>query len=264
VSTSSHRLKTFLDSYKFYPNSVDFRIVSSKALEKWKNVQSYQLNQLANGKFFFPPDRREVLLLKYDMWSRWLVEVENLCIELGADHHSNILQNHDMDIIISLAEKTAGTYSNIIESHNEFFDTKFGKIWLESHEHAFSFMKDELRSLQGTYTQVFVYIVDLLCEIMQYTLTEIHELNHILLCKDEYYKDQDPNVIFMVVTPFCKRFASQTDGCLLTQRLSVYKKYFDFDTVYFKNFTNHPLSEQLIGNVESTGVKIDYKKSLFA
>lgn len=260
VGPSTHRLKTFLESYEFYPNSVEFRIHSSKALEKWKNVQSFQLNQLMNSGFFFAPDRREILLLKYDMWSRWLYEVENLCIELGADHHSTIMEEHDMDIIISLANKTADAYFQIITEQEEYFNRDFGKIWLEVHEKAFNFLMNDLKKLQGSFTNVFTAIVDLLVEIMQYTLTEIHELNHIMTDK----QDKKDNTIFLVVSPYCLRYFKETGEWLLSHRIQIYKKYFNFDSVYFKNYTDGPIPKGLISNIKQCDVEIDLEKSLFA
>ena len=196
------RYTEYLSSYHFFPNSIEFRIISSKAIEKFKNVQSFQLNQLVNGNFFFQQDRREILLLKYDMWSRWLVEVENLFIELHES--SDTVRQKDIDTVVALAEKTAEKYESIIRSENaKHFHDQFADIWISVHSAAFKFLVEEIRSSYGTYEVVFTKIVDLICEALQYTLTEIHELN-------EMFKNPEAEEIFLVTTPFCKRYYKNT------------------------------------------------------
>lgn len=255
MSRHEQRFNDYLGSYQFFPNSIEFRIASSKAMEKWKNVQSFQMNQLINGKFFFAQDRREILLLKYDMWSRWLVEVENLFIELHES--SNSVKQKDIDLVIKLANKTAKRYIKIIkEDHSHHFEENFANMWLEVHETAYSYLVEKVRSLHGPYEMVFTIIVNILCEIMQYTLTELHELN-------EMFKHPSSDDIFLVVTPFCVDYMKDTGQCLIKSRLEIYKKYFDFSKVWFKNYINDPLPASIIMNVENLGLEIDYKKCLF-
>lgn len=249
------RYLEYLASYHFFPNSIEFRIVSSKAMEKFKNVQSFQLNQLVNGNFYFPQDRREILLLKYDMWSRWLTEVENCFIQ----HHENsdTVREQDIDLILALAEKTAEKYELIISNeHQGHFDENFSKIWINIHHGAFKFLISELASLRGTYEKVFTQIVDLICEALQYTLTEIHELN-------EMFKNPEADEIFLVVTSFCKRYYQKNGQCLISHRAQQYQKNFPFTKVWFKNYTDEKLPEGLISSIENLSLEVDYKRCIF-
>lgn len=249
------RYAEYLSSYHFYPNSIEFRIISSKAMEKFKNVQSFQLNQLVNGNFYFQQDRREILLLKYDMWSRWLVEVENLFIEMHET--SDSVRQKDINIVLALAEKTAEKYEQIItEDHPGHFHDEFANVWLEVHAVAFKYVVEEIRRMTGSYETVFSKIVDLICEGLQYTLTEIHELN-------EMFKHPDANEIFLVATPFCKKYNRSTGDCLIANRTKVYQKYFEFKKVWFKNYTDDKLPLGLIQSVENLGLEVDYKRCIF-
>lgn len=246
----------YLKTYHFYHNSIDFRIVSSKALEKYKNVQSFQLNQLVNGKFYFPQEVREILLLKFDMWSRWLTEVENFFVERNG--HSSEISEEDINTLINLASKTATKYTDIIttEETKKYFDQDFSSIWLESHNHAYEFFIQDLQKLSGGYHSAYVKIVDILCEILRYTLTELHEIN-------EMMKDPETESAFMVISDYCIRFYKETGSCLIAKRCETYRKYFKFNTLWFKNYTNSNLPAELIENVEKNGVKVDYKRCLF-
>jgi hypothetical protein len=147
---TTERYKNFLNTYEFYSNSIQFRILSSKSLEKWKNVQSFQLNQIANGKFFFAQSRKEILLLKYDMWSRFLFEIENFIIEFAGKTSQKEMTDFSIDFILSLAEKTDKTYKEVIlDEKNEVFDLEFNKIWLDLHDEVFKKFKESVKSLNG-------------------------------------------------------------------------------------------------------------------
>jgi len=253
---ASKRYQSFLNNYEFYPNSIQFRINSSKSLEKFKNVQSFQLNQVLNGKYHFNQDRREILLLKYDMWSRWLVEIENLMIELSGNHLEFTLKEKDIEMIISLAVKTSDTYKDVINNkHKENFDQEFSKLWMEIHELSFTYMIEEIKLLTlSSYGTAFTKIVDILTEVMQNTLYEIYELDSII--------SNNSNSIFLIVTNMSYKCFDSIGVCSIENRINIYKKYFKFDEIYFKNYTDHKLRPNIIDGLEKDGIEINYKKSI--
>jgi len=273
MPVTTDRYKKFLTNYSFFTNSISFRIHSSKALEKWKNVQAFQLNQLINGKFFFPKDRKEILLLKYDLWSRWLYEIENLCVELSNNNPEQKITERDLDLIIVLAEKTAQKYKDIInKEYPERFDKRFTDIWLEEHYLGNSYMINKFKSLtQMSFDKFFITVVDVLTEIMQYTLIEIHELDTMICKKDgcneclsaKYCPDGKKNIIkkipFVIITDLAQKAYKLTNECLITQRLTIYKKYFQFNEIYLKNYTDYPIDSALIQRIESLDIGINYK-----
>lgn len=276
-SKVSDRYDKFLSNYDFFSNSIQFRIQSSKALEKFKNVQSFQLNQIVNGRFFFAQDRREILLLKYDLWSRWLYEVENLCIELSEDYSRDVVTSQDLEGVVELAVKTSEKYKSIIlEEHYERFDTEFSSIWLEVHEDVFDYMLNTIRAYEGySFIRLFTSVVDLVVDIMQHTLIELCEVDslfcklstecqtckHLPVCPNEKFiksKDQTPFVIL-------NKFAEKVHGtCIVCDRIQIYKKYFDFSKIFIKNYTDEQIPEDLIERIEEMGLEIDYKKCIIA
>lgn len=271
------RFKDYLGSYNFYPNSVQFRTASSKALERWKNVQSFQLSQLIKGKFFFSKDRREILLLKYDLWSRWLYEVENICIERAGDDNKRVT-NADIDLIIALSDKTTQIYKNLmLVEHNANFDNRFLNIWLELHETPQKYLIHQIRTLDGlTFEDFFTKLTAVLTSVMQYTLIEIHELD-MILCKVEntcetrkytaectdkkmlLHKDVVP---FIIITDLIDHVFAALGKCLVCERLKVYRKYIHFEVIYLKNYTDAPINPLLIQNIEKLGYQVDFRKSM--
>lgn len=274
---TSKRYQLFLNNYQFYPNSVNFRIHSSKALEKFKNVQSFQLNQLANGKYHFAPDRRELLLLMYDMWSRWLYEIENLIIEVSGNHPDNLVNNKDLELIILLAVKTSDTYIDIIKNKfTNHFEEKFSSIWIECHESVFDFMISEIKKLEHkTFDMVFIKIVDLLCEIMQYSLIEIYEIDSLIcineqdclhcsqnnICIKNKKTELEKNEIMIVVSTIILK-SIIGDNNILLKKINILKKYFEFNKVILKNHTEKSFNLNLINLIENNNLIIDFKKSL--
>lgn len=278
---TSLRYQNFLNGYQFYSNSINFRILSSKSLEKFKNVQAFQLNQLANGKFYFSLNKREVLLLKYDMWSRWIYEIENLCIELLRNEEARKVTKNDIDLIILLANKTSEKYTSIILQENtDKFDKEFCKIWLELHQYTYNFMINQIRHLVGlSYPMMFSKLIDLLINILQYTLFEIHELD-ILFCNSknncEYCDDKlicnhnenkmvnsDNLLSFIIISNFTKTYQEITGTCLIDKRIEIYKKYFDIKEIYFKNYTDEKIPFNLINSIEKHNIKLNMEKSFF-
>lgn len=271
--TTTARYKDFLSSYKFHPNSINFRIVSSKSIERWKNVQSFQLGELVKGKFFFAKDRREILLQQYDLWSRFLYEIENFCIERFGDENK-LTTAEDVNFVLALAGKTSALYKKLmLVDHNQQFENVFLNIWLEIHETPYRYLIQEIKLLAGLpFEDFYAKLVSTLIAVMQYTLIEIHELD-MLLCKvegaqsgvfpcEEKLTLPKDTIPFVIVTSLVDRVFAMTGTCLVCERLKVYSKYIDLEEIYLKNYTDAPVNARLIENIERNGFKVNFRKSM--
>lgn len=258
----TERFDKFLTNYNFYSNNVDFRIKSSKALEKWKNVQAFQLNQLVNGRISFEKDRREILLLKYDLWSRFLYEVESYCIELSSKSTDSIISKSDIMHIMDLIDKISEKYRSILlHEYPEKFDKLFTEIWFRIHKFPNKYLKRELLDLIGNnLIVVFIKLVDHLSEILQYTLFEIHELDSFFNTPDVIKSKKDMS--FLIVSDFSRKALNVLDENLICNRLKIYKEYFDIKEIYLKNYTDKFISPRLIDEIKACGVEINYEYSL--
>lgn len=269
--TSTERYNNFLNYYNFLPNSVTFRISSSKELEKWKNVQAFQLGQMINGKFFFSRDRREILLLKYDLMSRLLYELENYCIEKLAENKL-LADDFDVTTITNLCEKTCDKFKKLMKEENaDKFDQEFLKIFLDIHDYMTFYLTQSIKEMIALdYEKMFRKIVEISCDIMQNTLIEIYELD-VLMCKmnlDLYntpeciQKTGNSPIPFVIVSNFSEKVFKTLGICLISERLSIYRSYYDVHEVYLKNYTDHPINELLIDRLEKFKFNINYKMSL--
>lgn len=251
------RIKNFLSNYKFQSNNIEFRIVSSKAMEKFKNVQSFQLGQLVNGKFFFAQERRELLLLEYDIITRWLTEIES----------SIIAQSRvDINLVIGLAYKCSEQIKNTIDQNPIKFDTVFTNIYRKSHNYLFKKMLYLIDRLDSSNVDKFYTgLVDLVISIMDHSLVEIHELNNILN-NDKIYNTEDGKMILdYVPTIYITNISVEcfeTYGCSLTKsRIMSYKESFNFEHITIKNFSECKIPKEMLNDIE-TVVEIDYKGSI--
>lgn len=189
--TTRKRLDNFLDNYQFYSNSVEFRIKSSKALEKFKNVQAFQLNEIKNGRYKFGKSRRELLLLKFDLLTKVLYESENLCIQFyDTQYASNIV----VESVVSLVSKASYLYNKIIkEDHPEAFDPIFSGIWLEMFSINEHLLKKRILSLEGAEFSVFFNkLVGIVSALLQNSTFELFELDVLLMKQRKLYR-KHPN-----------------------------------------------------------------------
>lgn len=252
------RVKNYLSNYKFQSNNIEFRIVSSKAMEKFKNVQSFQLGQLINGKFFFAQQRRELLLLEYDIVTKWLTEIESSIIA-----QSKV----DINMVVGLAFKSHKKIQETVELYPDKFDTEFTKIYSEMHDYVFNkllYLIDRLDT-SSTY-KFYTSLVDLVIASMDHTLIEIHELNNILEVDNNLQRANNGKFILetppkIYITNISIESFVKHDFSFTKERIAMYKKYFEFDHIIIKNFSNVKIPKEVFENIE-TIVCIDYKGSV--
>ena len=296
--TTRKRLDNFLDNYHFYSNSVEFRISSSKALERFKNVQSFQLNEIKNGRYKFSKSRRELLLLKFDLLTKLLYESENLCIQFyDSQYASNIV----VEYVVSLVSKASYLYNKIIkEDHPEAFDPIFSNIWIEIFSINEHLLKKQILSLEGAEFSVFFNnLVDIVSALLQNSTFELFELDVLLMKQRKLYKnhpncehfkcdncvisqDMDSAIIKnnMEITRGSRQLNYDDSKCLmlvvsnyinsdtensrvyLEYKMRIFLKYFEIESIYFKNLSDGPIEANVINEIEKYGIHIDYKGSL--
>ena len=288
--TTRKRLDNFLDNYQFYSNSVEFRIISSKALERFKNVQSFQLNQIKNGRYKFSKSRRELLLLKFDLLTKVLYESENLCIQFYDDQYASDIV---VDSVVSMVSKASYLYNKIIkEDYPEAFDPIFSSIWIEMFSINEQLLKKQILSLEGAEFSVFFNnLVDTVSALLQNSTFELFELDVLLMKQRKLYnhsncgvmcQDMDSDTIKnnMEITRGSRQLNYDDTKCLmlvisnyinsdtensrvyLGSKMRIFLKYFEIESIYFKNLSDGPTKANVIEEIEKYGIHIDYKGSL--
>lgn len=299
MKTIQSRLNHFLENYEFYPNSVDFRIVSSRALEKFKNVQAFQLNEIRNGKYKFGKSRRELLLLKFDLLTRVLTETENLCIQ---HYHDNVASQFIVDSASHMLTKSRKLYNKIItEDHKDSFDDVFSKIWLDMTSTVEYVINGNMQKLIGCTLEVFfTEFVNIVSRSIQNSTFELFELdvhmsknghvdpmennlsiephatlNNLQTRSLENFRDDELNKIhdrrksrdsecLMIVISNQTNTANEYTQHHLKNKIEIYLNNFDIKHIFFKNLSDSPIKFDVIKLVESYGIPLDLRRSLIA
>jgi hypothetical protein len=181
-------------------------------------------------------------------------------IEINNNNVDDVLTTNHIDTIIDLADKTTSVYKDIVlNKHADRFDPTFTRVWLDSHEVIYSVMKTQLRGLLGfSFVLAFTGFIDIVSRVMQYTLIELHELNE-LFC---FFKNDctgNDNIPFMVVTPSDEIAFNLTGKYLVEERFKIYKRVFNIEKMYFKNYSDKRIPHKIFEMIENEGTRIEYK-----
>jgi len=116
------------DPHDFKSNNIGFRIISAKILERYKNTQSFILNEMENGKYKFTGTSKEIALLYADSAYRWLERLEYSII--SHKYTVELTQERIEELTSSLA--ACNEYiTGIIKSHPEVFkDKAIAEAWM--------------------------------------------------------------------------------------------------------------------------------------
>jgi len=201
------------DSKTFLPNNIEFRELSSLCISKYKEAQAFALGELVNNPTHkFSKTAREILLLKYDVWFRWLVEVEDILRR--SDRNTNIHAE-----VIRVSNELELEYDKVLESNSDIFDIKYVEIWTKSHKFIYEYFKAKVVNTPTNDIGKFMAgITDMLVTIMDNTLFELHEIDSLI----------EGNRVFVSFDDICLDYPEVmgTHSCLLADRLNVYKEYF--------------------------------------
>ena len=197
----------------FLPNSIALREISSMCIGKYKESQAFALSELvSNPTHNFSTTAREILLLKYDIWFRWLVEVEDVLRRRGP--------NDDIPgIIMTISDELEQEYTEIIIGNPNTFVRTFVDVWLEVHKHMYEYLRTKIKRLTPLdLARFMVEVTDVLILVMDNTLFELHEIDTLCSGGDLFISFDDIYIDY--------RDIMKNDSCLLSDRLRIYQKHF--------------------------------------
>lgn len=261
-------IESYMENYNFNENNIHFRIYSSKALEKYKHYQSFNLNQLVHGKFPFRKTSKEILLLKYDMWFRWLMRIEGYIV---ANNIEKIKEEH-IDIFLYYASLTNALYQKTMQEYPQYFNPSFLNIWMKFHTLLHKYLHTQLKLSPTTdSTYFFNHISDILIEVMDSTVYELVEMEVMLnkyeisICPNKNKMEEfSPagSVPFLIYNSIGENYYKIINESLLANRVKLYKNYIPtLDKVYIKNYTDFSIPEVEINLIQKE-IEIDFYSSI--
>lgn len=218
---------------EFIPNHIDFRISTAKSISHFKTAQGFILDQLSYNPYHkFSNIAKEVLLLKYDVWFDYIVELEQ-CYLANYDTAS---KQELVDIAKTLSNKRVDYYMDSL--YNEFSDEEsrdYIDKWDIEHKSIYKYFISEM----DTYTTesphaLYRAIIQDLTRLLNHTLYELQELDIIL------FSDKTPS---FNVDDICYKL-NKEDPKYLNSKLDRYLSYRDlpFTKVNLKNQTSGDVS----------------------
>ena len=210
---------------EFVSNNIEYRIASSLSMSKFKETQSFILNQLAfNPYHTFSKSAKEILLFKFDIWFDLLCEIEQYILikqeKCSFDEIWDLLELRK-----SYEEETLPHVETILPQYIEIHSSV--KLIL------FEFQKEVLEdilNLKLTPAGIFGAIVDLV----------IVSLNHILYTSEEIdriFDDSDEIILNLDYLSCELEFPiSKRTICPVIKRVTMYLNEVDFDSVIIKNY----------------------------
>ncbi len=211
-------------------NNITFRRQSSLAFSRFKQHEGFVLSEMTEGKMEFNKTSREIMLLKFRLWSRWVADTEDTIAFLRKDEISEA----DMANIVYTMDMIDNKYNSTIQENTHLFEPKQSACWVEVHSKiAYAYLKKQIGSIVGkTRIDAFDVIVDALIEAM---LMGLYELWEIALIRD---KTRPNKLSYTNLSYQCQ---TEGDGCAILERVKVYKKYYDVDVFKLENYSSHDI-----------------------
>jgi len=221
---TKRELNKYFHPRPFVGNNIDYRIGSSASLARFKESQTYLLNQLAFNPFHkFSHTAKEILLLQFDLCFDLICELEQyLLVE------QNNISFVDIEQFLLKREeyfrKTITDQNGYIDL--EYFDY-FEKIYEISKKRNLQIFKMIFESDMNISSK-FGSVVDFFIQIMNHTLYELQELDIIL------YSKQTP--AFNLDKMSCDMNHHIDGTCPLLERIKLMLTIRDFEHIIIKNY----------------------------
>ena len=211
---------------KFIGNNIAYRISASAALSRYKESQTFILNQLAFNPFHeFSTTSKEILLFKYDIWFDFANELEQFLLI----NMNNITVDTAQEII-QLADIRVKYYKETLRNETELIDQGLFEEWNKSHIEMHKYFKTYILELFQTDLKaetLISAIIDALIKILNHTLYELQELDII------FFSDVTP--VFNLDELSCSK-VTKNIPCLIFKRILALRKIRYFDEIIIKNY----------------------------
>lgn len=212
----------------FIPNNIELRYSVSLALAKFKTKQAQALfNIMENSNHIFSKTAKELILLKYDMWFRWLTLVES-AIKKGTYDNEHV--KHEIRAkLVKMSDEIVEVYIDYLYKETSTFNKPFVDHWLHTHAFTYNYMKSAIFAIDTNKSaDVFTAVVNILIDVMDMTMFEVFELDLLL---EESKKDTE--TLYLAFDELCVDYnrlykeglllnQSNLSECLITDRIKYY------------------------------------------
>ena len=236
---------------EFTENNIEFRISSSKMMERYKNTQSFVLSEMLYGEYKFSKTSKEIAILTMDIVFGWMVTLENYLIRDRREFFDERARLFSTESV----EKARDYYIKVITSHKDIFREDIIEVWLDLHRNRFKMIISVLDSCVGMKDiDAFSYIINTLTEAMDALKFELYEIDYLT------EKGKRP---FLCLSDLPLVILRDFGENQLLFRSEVYKKHFNVGEHFIlKNYSQEHNPIVFIRELEDNGITIDNKQSV--
>jgi len=233
---------------EYAENNIQFRVVSSKMMERFKSTQSFVLSEMIHGEYKFSKTSKEIAILAMDSIFGWVVSLENYLIRDGVDN----FDSNAKEFAISKALEIERYYVSIIEDRDDIFDPRFVKVWKKNHILKLNLVLDILNKLEGmSDIEAFSTVVNTLIEMMDSIKFELYEMDYLI---------SGGTTPFLCMTDLCILVAQEFKLFILPERAKMYIEEFGIeDGFVFKNYSQEINPMVYLQALDDAGIKINNK-----
>ena len=211
----------------YIPNNINFRIVSSNALAKFKQDQAYDFNELNQNKQLFSNEAKEVILLEYDHWFKWLVRLEKIFLMLGEDENPEVLISR-IDLFFNTELEDI---KDVMRLHTEFFSKEITKFVENMHvtaSKAFTSIVSQTLKNDAVFS-AFPKIAVFISDYLQQLLMGMYEIQSIL-------KNEKP---FIKLTTGANDIYKISNICFIYDRIIFFRDKYNITEFLIVNLTSN-------------------------
>lgn len=224
-------------------NNIQFRVVSSLSKSQFLQAQHYYLKLMYDNPDQFNSYIREIVLLNYEVWFKFITRLERFFI----------FSSNKMDSEYILAEFRTSyiEMQDIIRTNPEVFYYNENNIavFKKTTDIFFSVFRRLLDSFNNhniDSIEAYPSIVKMLSLHVQNNIHIVYELDSI---------DRKSEAPFLSITDFAIE-TLQYDICCIFERAKLYKEYFNISEFKIKNYLNTEIPSQCLDNFNDSGIVI--------
>lgn len=233
----------------YVPNNIEFRIISSGAIAKFKQDQAFDFNEIAHSTMYkFTRESKEILLLNYEMWFKFVSKLEKLFIRYHSQNSefSVLLREHVnvlIDDCISEIDEVMACNPAVFHSDVRHVLSKTNSVFIDFIFHI------SRQNVGNNIAVAFPLIVRSISDSLHNLLFQLHEI--------EFLRDNSTGIPFISYSNECKRIITALGVFPVLHRAEIYREAFGQSSFNIKNYSDEPIELECINKLTENGISVN-------
>lgn len=231
----------------YIPNNINFRIVSSNAISKFKQDQAFDFNDLNKHRDILTSAAREVILLEYDHWFKWILRLEKVFLLLGDDENISALGKKSE----ALLQAEMDEIHEVMSIYTDFFSGDLTNFVNFVHRYSLVSLQIAVAETlkENDMFSAFSKIVFYISIYLQQLLLSLREIELLL----KYDNRGSGNLYY---SGWCKQTCKMSGICPIAERSKYYKDVLNKKTFVLHNMTDEAMDCDCVERIKQHGITI--------